>query len=114
MSSYPVNTIPLLGSLFYQGRVHGQPVWTQPGGVGTTGYPQQAPGEEVAMFVMPYCGHWTNNFEVRFNAFNPPSFQVNYVVPSAFLLCPLCSCVVRILTPASLYLDDVANYIILP
>jgi len=111
---YPIATIPQLGTLFFGGLVNGESVWKQPGGAGTTVYPQQQPGEQVAMFVMPYCGHWTNNFEVRFNAFNPPSMIMNYVVPSAFCLCPLCGCVVRILTPASLYLDDTANYILLP
>jgi len=111
---YPINTIPQLGTLFHGGKVYGEQIWTQPGGPGTTVYPQQQPGEEVAMFAMPYCGHWTNNFVVQINAFNPPSFQVDYVVPSAFLLCPLCGCVARILTPASLYLDMTENYILLP
>lgn len=111
---YPVETIPQLGTLFYKGQVNGEQIWTQPGGPGTPVYPQQQPGEQVAMFVMPYCGHWTNNLQVTFNAFNPPSFELDFVVPSAFLLCPLCSCVVRIMTPASLYLDNEANFILLP
>lgn len=111
---YPIDTIPQLGTLFYGGYRNGVLYWTQPGGAGTTVYPQQRPGEQVAMFSFPYCGHWGNNIDIRFNAFNPPSFIANYVEPSAFVLCPLCSCVLKIFTPAALYLDNLSNFIIIP
>lgn len=106
--------IPQIGQLFFGGKVNGLQVWTQPGGTGTTVYPQQQPGQQVAMFAMPYCGHWTNNIDIRIEIWNPPSFEANFYQPAAFILCPLCSCVARIVYPPSLVYDIVSNYIVLP
>lgn len=100
-------SIPTLGVMLNSGLVHGLPVWTQPGGPGTPVFPQQPPGQQVALFVMPYCNHWTNNIHVGFG-------QNGSGGPIAYLACPLCSCVVRIFDPASLYLDNLANYILIP
>jgi hypothetical protein len=108
---YPVATIPLLGSLFFGGLVNGEKVWSQPGGPGTIVYPQQQIGEQIGLWVEG-CAHWFNSWDVRENAWNPPSFIFAYVVPSAFVLCPLCGYVQRIITPFDLIQDPVANPII--
>lgn len=97
---------PQLGTMLYGGLVNGLPVWSQPGGPGTLVYPQQELGQQVAMFVFQ-CGHWSNHLNVVVEQSAPG-------IRSALLICPLCSYVFRIMTPASLYNDDVANYILLP
>jgi hypothetical protein len=98
---------PQLGTLLNGGLVHGLPVWTQPGGPGTIVFPQQRLGEMVGLWVMPYCQHWTNNLDLHF------AMEVGGV-QSCLICCPLCSMIVRILTPASLYLDNNSNFILFP
>jgi hypothetical protein len=88
------------------GLVNGLPVWIQPGGPGTLVLPQQELGQQVALFSFP-CGHWSNHMNVTVEQSAPG-------VQSALLSCPLCSYLFRILTPASLYLNNVENYILLP
>lgn len=100
-------SFPVLGTMMNGGLVNGLPVWQQPDGPGTPVYPQQPLGERVALFVMPFCSHWTNHLNVTVE-------QSAANVQSAILSCPLCSCVVRIMTPASLYQDNTVNFILLP
>lgn len=105
-------TYPQLGELFLGPDRNGQPMWNQPGGPGTPVFPQQAFGEQVALFVFG-CGHWSNHFDVRDNNFNPPSFDVNFTERSAFMCCPLCSYIQRIVTPYDEIYDSISNYILL-
>ncbi len=109
-----MDTFPQLGTLFYGGRAQYRDTieWTQPGGPGTTVYPQQKFGEQVALFVAG-CGHWFNHWNVEKNNFNPPSYDVNFTEISAFMLCPLCGYVQRIITPYDEIYDSVSNYILL-
>lgn len=107
-----MSTYPQLGTLFYDGKVYGQQYYTQPGGPGTNVFPQQQQGEQVALWVAG-CGHWFNHWDVRENNFNPPSFDVNYTELSAFLLCPLCGFVQRIISPYDGIYDNISNYILL-
>jgi hypothetical protein len=101
MSAYPQ-----LGTMLYGGLVNGLPVWTQPGGPGTLVFPQQELGQQVALFSFA-CGHWSNHINVVVEQSDPG-------VQSALLVCPLCSYVFRIMTPATLYLNNTENYILLP
>lgn len=105
-----MSQLPQVGTLAYDGLVYGQLYWTQPGGPGTTVFPQQQPAEKVAMFVLG-CGHWVNSFEVRIMAYQPPSQPLD---KAAYVLCPLCGFVNRIIYPSSLLYDPIANYIVLP
>lgn len=75
-------------------------------------FPQQMLGEQVALFVSG-CGHWFNHWDVRDNDFNPPSFDVNFTERSAFMCCPLCSYIQRIVTPYDEIYDSISNYILL-
>ena len=106
--------IPVPGQMAFWGLVNGLPIWSQPGGIGTPVFPQQRMGEQVGMFVMPFCGHWTNSPDIRIMQWNPPSFIVGFRAPAAFVMCPLCSCVSRVIYPVAELYSQLSNYIVLP
>lgn len=64
------------------------PVFTQPGGIGTQTFPQQSTGEILGLWIMPYCGHATNNVEEISSSING--------VQVCVVRCPLCGTVARI------------------
>lgn len=82
-----------LGTLYKNPLRNGTLYWTQPGGPGTEVLPQQAPGEQIALFSFG-CGHWFNNMEVV-----QESDGMGGEV--AYLICPLCSYIQRAIDPAS-------------
>ena len=87
----PWNSGPQVGTLFPVDFTAA--VYTQPGGPGTTVYPQQAQGEMMGLFNAG-CGHFFNSWLVQCAAVCG--------VPSAIVGCPLCGYVVQIITPFSL------------
>jgi hypothetical protein len=105
-----MSDLPAVGTLAFDGKVYGQVVWTQPGGPGTEVFPQQQPAERVAMFVFG-CGHWANHLDIKIMGYMPPAQPLD---KAAYVLCPLCSFVNRIIYPTSLLYDPIANYIVLP
>jgi hypothetical protein len=80
------------------------PIFSQPGGPGTPTFPQQDVGQINGLFISP-CGHSFNHYMVVFRSIS--------CGPSALLLCPLCSYVIRLFSPASLIYDNQANFILL-
>jgi hypothetical protein len=99
----------VVGELYNGGKVNGQQVWSQPGGVGTLVYPQpQALSPENNMgyqqSVMSYpalysagCGHFFNIYEI-FEVLSPSDgHQV------ALVACPQCSYIQEIIDPYSQY-----------
>lgn len=99
-------------------RDDGYPAAKQPGGAGTPvtnfpqtstvpqGVPEMVSGVPQVPMGLWVCtsGHWFNHWDVR--------CQGVAGVPSAFLVCPICSIIQRILTPFSLIYDD-SNYILM-
>ena len=95
-------------------------IWTQPGGPGTTVFPQQQNGpfanypvpgqffsETTGLFVVG-CGHWVDQAYVYYDTdttTNPPT-------PVVAVTCPLCS-YVQYYMPRSLFADPVQNPITL-
>lgn len=101
-------TFPQVGSLYNHGFVNGLPTFTQPGGVGTTVFPQQAqispanfqgyiqypmayPGQYY-----PSCGHVINTFDVFFE-YNASAGEIY-----ALICCPFCS-FIQVVMPESQY-----------
>lgn len=78
------------------------PLFLQPAGPGTATYPQQPIGEKLGMFTAS-CGHFFNNWMVLNRAY--------LGIFSAYICCPICGFVQRILTPQNLIYTD-AFYII--
>jgi hypothetical protein len=81
-----------LGTLYKSPISAGVVRWTQPGGPGTLVFPQQQPGEMIALFSFG-CGHWFNNLEVVQES-DGAGGEV------AYLICPLCSYIQRAIDPA--------------
>jgi hypothetical protein len=99
--------LPVVGSLYYGGKVNGQVVWTQPGGPGTQVFPlppslypsvyQGFPQSVFAyqgLYSWPYCGHWINEPEI-ITQYDPTND-----VQAAILVCPVCGTVGYIVEPA--------------
>ena len=106
----------VVGELYNGGKVNGQQIWTQPGGIGTLVYPQPqalSPEEYMGYQQMPMCypalycfpcGHYQNVPEV-FEAYQPSSgHQV------ALVCCNQCSYIAQIIDPYS----DFQSYIDTP
>ena len=75
------------------------PPFSQPGGIGTPTFPQQAENERQGMF-FPGCGHSIMEYDVRCGKVDgQPS------APSAIVCCPLCGYVQDIITPYQAFLD---------
>lgn len=81
-----------------------RPRFTQPGGPGTVVLPQQQPGEQIGLFVFG-CGHWFNNMMVRETTYN---WQA-----AAFLQCPVCDYLQRIVVPYSAIQNNDVNPILI-
>jgi hypothetical protein len=73
------------------------PPFLQPGGIGTATFPQQQIGEKLGMWVAS-CGHFFNSWRVISQAF--------LGIYSAYISCPVCGFVQRIVTPQSLIHTD--------
>lgn len=105
-----------VGQLYKGGLVNGLPFWTQPGGIGTTVFPQlpeQFPAintgfPQVVMSYPSYyvwgCGHPSNTAEI-FEVYDPYGEQ-----DVALICCPLCSYIQEIMEPYT----DYSNYEITP
>lgn len=108
-----------VGSL-YQRNYNGT-AWSQPGGPGTTVFPQQQINVPFAAYPVPGqvwmensglwnspCGHW----------FNAPRIQMDHDdmlgQSAALVLCPLCSYIIRIIEPFSAIDDVISNPVIIP
>jgi hypothetical protein len=102
-----------VGQLYKGGLgLNGEVVWTQPGGEGTTVFPQfptQYPQVPQGYPQTPFCyqglfsfgcGHWANTCEV-FQEFDP---YTNVV--AAFCCCPMCSYIQIIVEPASQWYEQ--------
>lgn len=98
-----------VGQLYKNGLVNGLPVFTQPGGIGTTVYPQ-APALFPQQYmgypqvVMNYpslyvalCGHSFNCYEI-FEVIDPYAG-----VQVALCCCPVCSLIQEIISPYENY-----------
>lgn len=105
----------LVGELFLGFERNGLPVFTQPGGIGTTVYPQaptqfpqkfmgyqQVPMSYPSLYVA-LCGHQFNSFEI-FEVFQPSLND-----QAALICCPICSLIQQIL----LY-SEYQNYLDVP
>ena len=84
------------------------PKYSQPGGPGTTAYPQQSIGEMVALFVAG-CSHWFNSWRVQESSYTD-AFDVVHTV--ALVQCPLCGYLEQIIDPYNLIYTDMYAYII--
>ena len=105
----------LVGELFLGFERNGLPVWTQPGGIGTTVFPQaptlfpqqfmgyqQVPMSYPSLYVWG-CGHQTNTAEI-FEVFQPSLDD-----QAALITCPVCSFIAQIM----LY-SEYTNYLDTP
>jgi hypothetical protein len=68
-----------------------QPIYTQPGGIGTPVVPQQEVGELTGIYRSP-CGHSLNSWETAWATVNGSQM--------AIVKCPLCGYINNIYTPA--------------
>jgi hypothetical protein len=73
------------------------PPFLQPGGPGTATFPQQQIGEKLGMWAAS-CGHFFNSWMVLSRAY--------LGIFSAYICCPQCGFVQRIVTPQSLIHTD--------
>jgi hypothetical protein len=91
-----------LGTLYIQPNGKGG-VWSQPGGPGTTVFPQQASSNVDYFSTAPFnelsgqyvfgCGHSANNCEVY------RDYDYDNAISVAILACPLCSYAQRTIEP---------------
>lgn len=108
-----------LGSMYNGGLLNGQPFFVQPGGPGTPVSPHQAnavpwpeypiPGlilNEYVPWWAPACGHSILTWKVIHE------FDYTTGMDCALITCEVCTYVVRVIEPFSLWLDPVQNAII--
>ena len=106
------------GALYYPGGVGG--IWTQPGGPGTTVFPQQQTGNTDLFSPAPFnentgqftgvCGHSFSYCTVYRDYDQETDLSV------ALLACPLCSCIQRAIEPYddAVSGSDLSNLILYP
>lgn len=95
--------------------------WSQPGGVGTTVFPQEklgvtweeypVPGQtwfEGGMLWSFGCGHWAD-FPVIFK-----DYDSNTSMSAAVICCPLCSYLNRLIEPYEEISNPLTNLIVIP
>jgi hypothetical protein len=100
----PFATLPAIGSLYYPNFNH--IAWSQPGGYGTTVFPQQLIGIPFEAYPVPGqiwaensglwvlgCGHWQNQMRVF------RDYDAETGMSAAILCCSLCTYVQRIQEP---------------
>lgn len=100
--------LPEVGSLYFNPSIPNQ-IWSQPGGIGTTVYPQakdSAPGQFETPLTpsgqyIPPCGHAQNALRV-WQEYDPESGE-----QAAIVCCNVCTFVIQIIIPYS----DFDNYI---
>ena len=109
---------PAVGSLYIQN--YNGIAWSQPGGIGTTVYPQQNtgsfgyPGNQILMqepgqgLWTAGCGHWYDCLQV----FKDIDVCTNQNI--ALFCCPLCSYIIRAVEPFDSIYDPVSSYILIP
>ena len=104
-------SLPEIGTLYQNPSIPMQ-TWTQPGGPGTTVYPQaydsargflEAPLNPTGQYV-PGCGHASNILRI-WEVYDSDTNQ-----QAALICCPVCTFIVRIIEPYSAF-DD---YIVCP
>lgn len=105
----------ILGALYLPGGPGG--FWTQPDGPGGLVYPQQQTANSDLLSVVPFTelsGQYTG---ICGHSFNSPTIFRDYDydndVSVALITCPLCSCILRAVSPYEVVLQTSMQYAIL-
>jgi len=106
--------LPEVGTLYQNPAIPTQ-IWSQPGGPNTTVYPQakdSAPGQFETPLTpsgqyIPGCGHAQNALRV-WEEYDPESGE-----QAAIICCGVCTFVIEIIIPYSLYLNYLQNPIVI-